>query len=387
MKTIRLERKRNFPTFFLFTLMFCVLAFMSCDTEDEGNFTEENEENIRVDNVEWKSDLKSGYEIAIDDKSLNIANRVTISPEDASNQEQAFSSSNQSIATVSEQGQVTPLSLGTTTITVTVDEMTDEFTLKVMAQKVINVSSITVEEANIELELNATVNLASKYNILPVDATNKEVTYSSSEPSIVSIDDQGVIEGLEKGSTTITVTSVDNPAAKGEFNVTVIEVSFKGDYSREGWTLKSSQDVFDEGSNSLTSPLDDDIDTWFGLVKPGKSWKEVSIPDSEGVYFIVDMKEEKTVNYFKIRHRNDSQIFLRYRLIEEVYGSNDGENFTLIASDVSVTDYELPEPMSPNLSIPESTYRYFKFYCKKEACFDPSRGSTAQMSEFYLGVE
>lgn len=386
MKTIRLLKK-NLPTFLLFTLLLCVLVFLSCDTEDDVNFIEEKEEDIRVENVEWKSDLKSGYELSISDKSLNVNNRMDISPENASNQKQTFSSSNPGIATVSEQGQVTPLSLGTTTITVTVDELADEFALKVVAEKVINVSSISVDEANLELELNTTVNLASKYTISPVEATNKEVIYSSSEPTIASVSEEGIVEGLKIGATTITVTSVDNPDAKGEFNIEVTEVSFKGDYSREEWTLMSSHDVFDEGSNSLTSPLDGDFDTWFGLVKPGKSWKEVSIPDSEGIYFIVDMKEEKTVNYFKIRHRNDSQIFLRYRLIEEVYGSNDGENFTLIASDVPVTDYEQPEPMSPNLSIPESTYRYFKFYCKKEACFDPSRGSTVQMSEFYLGIE
>ena len=172
MKTIRLVKK-NLPPFLLFTLLLCVLAFLSCDTEDDGNFTEEKEEDVRVENVEWKSDLKSGYEVSISDKSLNVANRMDISPENASNQQQTFSSSNPGIATVSEQGQVTPLSLGTTTITVSVDEMSDEFALKVVAEKIINVSSISVSEANLELELNTTVNLASKYTISPMEATNK----------------------------------------------------------------------------------------------------------------------------------------------------------------------------------------------------------------------
>tara|TARA_R110002049_G_scaffold3795_5_gene27565 strand:- start:30576 stop:31745 length:1170 start_codon:yes stop_codon:yes gene_type:complete len=386
MKTIRITRKTT-STFFLLTLLFYGLSFVSCDDDNGGNFEEEIEEDISVESIEWKSDLKGGYELALDDNSLNVANRMNILPQNASDQKQTFSSSNQSVATVSEQGQVTPLSLGTTSITVTVDELTDEFTLTVIAEKVVDVSSLSIVEQDIEVEINATDELASKFTILPANATNKDVTYSSSDLSIVSIDEQGIITGIKVGTATITVESVDNSSATGVFNITVTEVSFKGDYPRDNWTLTASHELFVEGSNSLTSPLDGDFDTWFALVRPGKSFGGVSTPASEGIYFIVDMKEAQPVNYFKIRHRNDYQLFLRYRIIEEVSGSNDGVNFTPIASDVAVTDYNLPEMMSPKLSIPESNYRYFKFYCKKDACFDPSRGSSAQMSEFYLGIE
>lgn len=48
-------------------------------------------------------------------------------------------------------------------------------------------------------------------------------------------------------------------------------------------------------------------------------------------------------------------------------------------SNFPVSDGQV-ERMYPNLSI---LYSYFKFYCKKEAYFDPSRGATAPMSWFY----
>lgn len=386
MRTINFTRK-IISAYILLTLLLFGQLFVSCDDDNGNDFVDETEEVIEVEDVTWNSDLKSGYELAINDNSLNVANRMIILPENASDQKQTYASSNLSVASVSEQGQVTPLSIGTTSITVTIGGLTDEFTLTVIAEKVVNVSSISVEEANIEIEINATDNLASKFNILPVNATNKEVTYSSSDSSIALVDEQGIITGVQIGTATITVESIDNPSATGVFNITVTEVSFKGDYPRDNWTLTASHELFDEASNSVINPLDGDFDTWFALVKPGKSFGGVSTPASEGIYFIVDMKEAKPVNYFKIRHRNDNQFFLRYRIIEEVSGSNDGVNFTPIASDVPVTDYDLPEMMSPNLSIPESNYRYFKFYCKKDACFDPSRGSSAQMSEFYLGIE
>ena len=291
------------------------------------------------------------------------------------------------IATITDKGQITPLSLGTTTITVTVDEKTSQFELKVVAQKVVSVTSISIKEKDVAIEINSTENLAAKLSVLPSNASNKAVTYESSATSVVSVDALGVITGLQVGTATVTVKSVENPSITGEFNITIKEASFKGDYVRTSWTLTASHELFVEGTNSLTSPFDGDESTWFALVRPGRKYKDISVPAAEGIYFIVDMKVAQPVNYFKIRHRNDNQLFLRYRMIEEISGSNDGVNFTSVAKDVAVTDYQVAEMMSPKIKFAQANYRYLKFYCKKDACFDATQGASAQLSEFYLGIE
>ena len=71
-------------------------------------------------------------------------------------------------------------------------------------------------------------------------------------------------------------------------------------------------------------------------------------------------------------------------------GSNDGENFTVIATDVVVTNAGVSDIESPDISIPKSTYQYIRFYAKEAKCFFQSsyssQGSTIQMQELYLGL-
>ncbi len=381
-------KKTKLNLFFL-ALLFIGFSFTSCD-DDEIPY-DGDEKEISVESVEWKSDLKNGYEVALGDNSLNVANRMNILPENATNQKQSFTSSNTGVATITAQGQVTPISYGSTIITVTVDEKSDQFELKVVEQKLIGVTSIVVSTKEIEIRANTTENLSNKFSIMPGNATNKAVTYESLNPTIVSVDEEGIITGLEAGTATVVVKSVDNPSATGEFYITVKPApSFIGDYPRDTWTMTASHPLFNDGNNALENAFDNDPSTYFALVRPGKSFSGVSVPIDEGIYFIVDMKEELEINYFRLRHRDQSQLFIRYYKIQEISGSNDGTNFTTIATNVEITNAGMAAIESPDIEIPLSTYRYVKFYCKDSDCFytgSGNQGSSAQFSELYLGIK
>ncbi len=57
--------------------------------------------------------------------------------------------------------------------------------------------------------------------VLPEDANNKEVTWSSNRPEIATVTEYGLVTATGEGRATITATSVDNPKISGTFTVIV----------------------------------------------------------------------------------------------------------------------------------------------------------------------
>lgn len=98
------------------------------------------------------------------------------------------------------------------TITVTVtnyDGSTVTGTHSLKVEKV-SVSSVEITtEDGLELGVGGTVKL--DYSVNPENATNKAVTWSSSDTTVAMIDEDGTVHGLKEGTVTITVTSSDNP--------------------------------------------------------------------------------------------------------------------------------------------------------------------------------
>jgi len=130
-------------------------------------------------------------------------------PEDASNKSVLWESNNEKVATVNQEGLVTAVSLGTAVISVTTVEggfkARYTITVKVVVTGVeLEPLSKTVFEAGEEVELVA--------NVLPEDATNKKVTWESSDPEVATVDDNGKVTAKSVGSVIITVTTED-----GEF--------------------------------------------------------------------------------------------------------------------------------------------------------------------------
>ncbi len=163
-----------------------------------------------------------------------------------------------------------------------------------------------------------------------------------------------------------------------------------GDYPRGGWTFSIDPfSTFVESGNSVEGPLDGISGTFIGLVKPGKSYLGITNPTVENggyLHFIIDMKEPKSVNYFRIRHKNVGNVQLRWRKFSRILGSNNGVDFTVIDTDVAVTGYDVSDNiMTPNIPFAQATCRYLKFYADANDCWDPVNGYSVQMSEIFLG--
>lgn len=115
----------------------------------------------------------------------------------------AWASSNPSVATVSD-GKVTALTVGTTTITATCDGISGTCTVTVNP---VDVESVNLNKTTMRIGVGKTETLTA--TILPSNATNKNVTWSSDNPSVATVNSAGVVTGVALGNATITVTTVD----------------------------------------------------------------------------------------------------------------------------------------------------------------------------------
>ncbi len=86
-----------------------------------------------------------------------------------------------------------------------------------------DVKPTAVEVTNAVTTMEIGDSLQLQWTITPSDAVNKEVTFSSSDKTIVSIDAAGNLQALKAGSVTITVTSVAVASIKDSFSITVAE--------------------------------------------------------------------------------------------------------------------------------------------------------------------
>ena len=134
---------------------------------------------------------------------------ANFTPSNATNRSVIWSSSNPSVASVNtNSGLVTAVAEGepaTITATTSDGEFTDTSTITV---NIVAVSGVTVNPETGSLAPSETLQLTA--NIIPSNAANKSVTWSSSNPSVATVDSNGLITAVAEGEpATITATTSD----------------------------------------------------------------------------------------------------------------------------------------------------------------------------------
>lgn len=132
---------------------------------------------------------------------------ATISPANASDQQFSWDVEDTEIASVyghtSETKTVTALKEGQTQITVTVGGQTASCTVTV-TPRTISVESITLNKTQLSMVKGATETLAA--TVLPTTATDKAVTWKSSDTAVATVEN-GVVTAVAAGNATITATA------------------------------------------------------------------------------------------------------------------------------------------------------------------------------------
>ena len=129
---------------------------------------------------------------------------ATVFPENASNKKIGWHSSDEEVATVSPTGMVYAHKAGSSVISATAEDGGHEARCSLLVVIAVSGLSLDVEELVLEKGESETITAT----VLPVDATDKEVLWASSDESVATVE-AGLITGVGSGTATITATTAD----------------------------------------------------------------------------------------------------------------------------------------------------------------------------------
>ena len=198
-------------------LIAAVAAVHSGCKDDEETFV--HVEKVSIDVRELHLNPGKTYQLS-----------VTIEPADATNRRIAWYSSNTNVATVDKSGLVTALAFGEVTLTAEANDMHVNDAIRLTIDDVDNsipIESLTLDATSKTFDFAADPGVGAfrfAPAILPENATNKKLKWTSDDPLVAGIDNDGVLVPVSHGKTTIRVSTTDGGNKTARCEVTVIGV-------------------------------------------------------------------------------------------------------------------------------------------------------------------
>ena len=205
----------------LFALVFTIGCLTACSVEAESIVLSNTTMTVNIGNAQ--------------------AVTAEVMPEDTSDKTIEWSSSNPAVATVNNVGVITGVSTGTCTITATCGEASATLTVTVkkpVEQVVLNKSEVTIKEEE---------TFTFTCTIVPNDASEKNVSWTSSDSSVATVNASGTITGIKAGTCTITATC-DGKVATANITVKEKGPDFKKLYNELDSDVKYGFKLASDGS-------------------------------------------------------------------------------------------------------------------------------------------
>ena len=187
---------------------------------------------VGICNVTVKAKVQTPTEIKVSTISLNkttasvtkgktLQLTATVTPTNATNKVVTWSTSDKNVATVSPSGLVTAKLAGTATITCTAKDGSGvKATCKITVKNpVVKVTKVTLNKTTATLAPKEALTL--KATVTPTNATNKAVTWKSSNTKIATVSSSGKVTAKAAGTVTITCTAKDGSGKKATCKITV----------------------------------------------------------------------------------------------------------------------------------------------------------------------
>jgi len=182
----------------------------------------------------------TGLSLTPAEVTVGIGNTMQIwavlEPVNAANKTVEWSSSDTAVAKVSSKGLVTGVAEGTATITATTEDggFTAQSTITVIF---ISVTGVNISLNSMSVNIGATEQLTG--SVEPSNAVNQNISWSSSDTSVATVDSTGLVTGVSEGTATITVTTEEG-GFTAQCAVTVIPAVI---YQAENYTSQSGNSV------------------------------------------------------------------------------------------------------------------------------------------------
>lgn len=184
-------------------------------------YREFNIETVKINNVNDVISIGETFKL-----------NTTITPDNAKHKPLIYTSSNDQVISINENGLVTALSEGTATLTVASKDnpdIKDEVTIRVVNGDIkvlefrFDASEITLTPRDVRF---------LEYTVYPTNAVNPdlEVKWSSSNENVATVDQNGKVTCQGIGETVITVTSVEDENVKGQITIKVTNPNYNSQY-------------------------------------------------------------------------------------------------------------------------------------------------------------
>ena len=193
----------------------------------------------------------TGESAATDEKLAKAASKLTV----------AWTSSDESVATVDATGMVVAVSAGEADITASVTDSEMSAVCKVTVK--VAAKGITVPDS-LDVKLNDCNETSIEATVSPADATDVEVKYASTDEAVATVDKDGKVQILQPGECDIATTLTQ----EGK-KVVEKKTHIKAFYEVEGITLDKTEGILTAGNtvtlNATVLPeeiADETIVTW-----------------------------------------------------------------------------------------------------------------------------
>ena len=261
-------------------------------------------------------------------------------PSNAYNKAIRWESSDPQIASVDESGYVQAVNGGTATIrAIALDnEVSAEITITVESK----VSGIALNQSEAAVMRGETVTLQAY--IEPADANNKNVLWSSSDESVATVDQTGVVTTHGIGIATITATTEEG-GYQADCTIKV-DADIKGTENLMIGAVATASSTVSANGVTPQGAVDQDYTTRWA-----SNYKDISEAEAEDQWLLMELPEARTINEVRITWFSETVYGKEYQIL----GSNDGENFEVMAN---VTDGQNKQYI---INCSEMTVKYVKF--------------------------
>ena len=224
--------------------------------------------------------------------------RADVIPYNAANQKVSWTSNATSVATVDKEGKVKAVGPGKATITVATADGNYKATCVVTVEADIGVTGIKLDRNTVSMKYGRTIEL--KATITPENATNREITWTSNNEEVATVN-QGKVYSLSPGKATITATTVDG-SYKATCEVTVEDVTEDELTINTGYGVNDEEGTIEGISGGETvEEIKENIESNGTVTIVNRDGEEIEEGEKVGTGSkVIITKEEETEEYMVI---------------------------------------------------------------------------------------